>query len=279
MFDDLSLLHDIDGVGDLGDDAHVMGDEQHRRAVALLQFVDQRQDLLLRGHVQRGRGFVRDQQDGFQNQRHRDHDPLALAARQLMRIAAEDAFDIGQMDLLHDRHGATAALRGGQVGVQLHHLHDLVAHAQDRVQCGHGLLEDHRNAGRAQVAHLGLRQGQQVAALQPDRAPRDAQRVGQQPHDRQRGDGFPRPGFAHQADGLARADGHVDALQDRGVSRRLGQGHGQVAGLKHHVGRVEIACLELHQPALFFSRGSSMSRAASPRRLIDRMHSDSAMPG
>ncbi|UGA37136.1 hypothetical protein JOS77_23880 [Chromobacterium haemolyticum] len=45
-----------------------------------LQVRDQLQDLLLDGHVQRGGGFVGNQQLGFAGDRHRDHHPLLLAA-------------------------------------------------------------------------------------------------------------------------------------------------------------------------------------------------------
>jgi hypothetical protein len=54
--------------------------EQHGRALAALQVVDQMQDLRLRGDVQRGGRFIGDQQGGFQGQRHGDHGALALAA-------------------------------------------------------------------------------------------------------------------------------------------------------------------------------------------------------
>ena len=50
---------------------------------------DQRQDLRLDRHVERGRRLVGDQQRRAARQRHRDHHALAHAARQLVRIAVE----------------------------------------------------------------------------------------------------------------------------------------------------------------------------------------------
>ena len=47
----------------------------------------QLQDLRLRGDVERGGRLVGDQQRRLEHQRHRDHDALALAARELVRIA------------------------------------------------------------------------------------------------------------------------------------------------------------------------------------------------
>ena len=101
---------------------------------------------------------------------------------------------------------ATARRRrsaAGKLGVKLHHLHDLLADAQDGVQRGHRLLEDHGHADRAQFAHLRLRQRQQVPPLKRDGPARDAQRLRQQPHDRKRGHRLARAGFADKAHRLA----------------------------------------------------------------------------
>jgi hypothetical protein len=67
-------------VGNLGYHAKVVRDEQHARAVALLQIEHQLQDLRLRGDVQRRGGFVSDEQHRVQHQRHGDHDALTLTA-------------------------------------------------------------------------------------------------------------------------------------------------------------------------------------------------------
>ena len=53
--------HDDDAVGHLGDDAHVVGDEDDRRAELALQVADQLEDLRLHGDVERGRRLVGDQ--------------------------------------------------------------------------------------------------------------------------------------------------------------------------------------------------------------------------
>ena len=63
-----------------------MGDEQDGGVVAFLDLFDQFEDLLLGGDVQCGRGFVSDQKRRLQDQGHRDHDPLALTAGELVGI-------------------------------------------------------------------------------------------------------------------------------------------------------------------------------------------------
>ena len=54
-------IHDDDLVGDLGDDAEVVGDHDDRRAVVVLELVHQLEDLGLRRHVECGRRLVGDQ--------------------------------------------------------------------------------------------------------------------------------------------------------------------------------------------------------------------------
>ena len=105
--DDAALLHHRDVVGDLAHDVEVVGDEQHRHAVARLQALQQLEDLRLHGDVERGGRLVGDEEIGAVGERHGDHDALALAAGQLMRIGAEPLGGIGNADLLEqlDRRG------------------------------------------------------------------------------------------------------------------------------------------------------------------------------
>src|SRR5687767_15253298 len=54
-------VHDRDPVGDVGDDAEVMGDEDQAHLPFLLQISEQSHDLRLYRDVQCGRGLVGDQ--------------------------------------------------------------------------------------------------------------------------------------------------------------------------------------------------------------------------
>ncbi len=76
----LALVHDDGAVGDLGDDTHVVGDEEDGHVLLLLQHLDELEDLRLDRHVEGGRRLVGDQQLGPAGQRHGDHDALAHAA-------------------------------------------------------------------------------------------------------------------------------------------------------------------------------------------------------
>ena len=60
--------------------------QQNRQAEAFLEAFEELQDLGLDGHVERRRRLVGDQQRRFQREAHRDHRPLAHAARELVRV-------------------------------------------------------------------------------------------------------------------------------------------------------------------------------------------------
>ena len=125
-----------------------MGDEQHRHAVFRLEIGEQLQDLRLHGDVERGGRLVGDEQVRPVGERHGDHHALALAAGKLMRIGAEtrgriDDADLGQKrDHLRARRSRAAAMQGDDLA-------DLPLDRMQRIERGHRLLEDHRDAGAA----------------------------------------------------------------------------------------------------------------------------------
>ena len=66
-----------------------MRGEQHRDAALLGELLQQLEDLRLDGHVERGGRLVRDDELGLRQQRQRDHQPLPLAAGELVRQLVE----------------------------------------------------------------------------------------------------------------------------------------------------------------------------------------------
>ena len=86
LLDHLPGVHHQHAVGDVGDDAEVVGDEHDRRARRVAEVTQLAQDLGLDRHVQRGRRLVGDQQLRRARERHRDHHALAHPARELVRV-------------------------------------------------------------------------------------------------------------------------------------------------------------------------------------------------
>jgi hypothetical protein len=215
-------------VGNLRDHAEVVRDEQHAGAVRAHQLADQREDLRLRRDVERGRRLVGDQQRGLEHQRHRDHDPLPLAARQLMRIGGDHARRIGQLDRADDRQHLRAAVRRRKRRVRREHFVDLVAATHHRIQRGHRLLEHHRHPCAAQRLQSRLGGRQQVLAGEQDLAAGRAKIRRKQAHRRMRDDGLARTGFADEAHDFAGIHGEADAGDRVRAIRTGGQRDGEI---------------------------------------------------
>ncbi len=142
FFDDLAGIHHHHALRGFGHHAHGMGDQHYRHAEALLHVLQQIEDLRLDGHVERGGGLVGNDELGLAGERHGDHDALAHAARELMRIMMHALFRIGNLHQLQhlDRPGERLLVRQALMDTQA--FRDLLADGQHRIERGHGLLED-----------------------------------------------------------------------------------------------------------------------------------------
>ena len=259
-FDQFAGVHDADAVRHFGDDAEIVGDQQHAHAALALQLRQQVENLRLDGDVERRRRLVGDQQVGLAGQRDGDHHALLHAAGKLEGIFVEPPLGVGDADLAQQFQHALAGRLAAQVAMAVEHFADLHADGQHRVEAGRRLLEDHRDARAAHLAHVGFGQGQQFLAFQPDAAAGDAPGRRQQAHDALRRRRFAAAGFAEQGEGFAGGNGKGNAV-DR--SKRLfsgGEAEAQVGDFEH-------------QAAL----GSKASRTASANRLAASTRMNMAM--
>ena len=166
LLDDLAALHHADPVGELAHDAEIVGDEQHRHAEPRLDVFQELQDLRLHRDVERGGRLVGDQQIGLVGERHGDHHALALAAGQLVRIAAEPPRRVGNADLVEQFEDAGARRLAGNALMQQQNFADLLLDRVQRIERRHRLLENDGDVVAAHLADLALRHGQQFAALE-----------------------------------------------------------------------------------------------------------------
>ena len=109
--------------------------------------------------IKGGGRFVGDEQFGFVDERHGDHDPLAHAAGELVRVFIHPCFRRGDADARQHFHAAPAHFRGGGRVMQGHRFGQLPADGVDRIERGHGLLENHADLATAQAAEGGQRRG------------------------------------------------------------------------------------------------------------------------
>ena len=104
--------------------------------------------------------------------------------------------------------------RVGQTPVEAQGLGHLLADGEDRVQGGHGFLEDHGDAVAPDLAHPVLGAAAQVFPLEADLPGHRGRGGGQEPQDGHGGDGLAAAGFPHQPQGLA--GGQVEAHPGHG---------------------------------------------------------------
>src|SRR4051812_11778373 len=249
----------------LGHDAQIVRDEDHRGAELVLQLADEIEDLRLDRHVERGGRLVGDQHLRIAGERHGDHHALAHAAGELVRILAQPRLGLRYVHEAEHLHRALGRRGARQALVQLDRLGDLPADGEHRIQRGHRLLEDHRDAVAAQIAHLGFAQLEQVASLVADRAADDAPRGRHQSQDGKRADALAAAGLADDAKRLALRQAVADAVDGA---------HHAIAGEEM---RLQVVDLEDHMRLA--SRGSSASRSPSPMRLTESTVSDRKMLG
>ena len=226
FLDDSAGIHDHHAVCDLGHHAEIVGDQHDGGARALAQVAQQVEDLRLDGDVQCRRRLVGDQDLGIAGQRHGDHHALAHAARKLVRVFVEPGLRRGNLHQPQHLQRAGACLGVADGAVKVDGLDDLLAHGLHRVEAGHRLLEDHRDRIAPDGAHLGLRQLEEVTALELDGSGRHASwRVRHQPHDRQRCHRLAATRFAHDAELLARRQREthaVDGSEHAAAGTKLG---------------------------------------------------------
>ena len=126
---------------------------------SLLEILDELQDLGLDGHVEGRRRLVGDEQVRAVDERHGDHHALAHAARQLVRIGVDAALGGRDADALEHVDDFALGLLGVDLAVRAHRLDDLVADAIERMQAGHGVLEDHGQLVAAHGLHVRMPTG------------------------------------------------------------------------------------------------------------------------
>ena len=108
--DGAPAVHHHDAIGHLGNDPHVVSDQDNRGARAVLKLPEQVENLRLDGDIERGGRFVCNQNAWLAGKRHRNHHPLAHAARHLVRIFIDSLLRGGNAHCVQHLDGALPGL-------------------------------------------------------------------------------------------------------------------------------------------------------------------------
>ncbi|MNV56998.1 hypothetical protein D3C71_1493080 [compost metagenome] len=209
-----------------------MRNQHQRHAAVFLQGAQQIQNLRLDGHIQRGGGFVCNQQARVAGNGHGDHHALVHAARHLVRVVVQARTGGRDTNLLQQLGGAFACTGLVHLQVQAQHFHQLKADGEARVQAGRRVLENHGHVLAHQGAALGVGQAQQVVPRKTQPVGADTARVANQSHQRHHGDAFPGTRLPDDAQHFTFVKLQADAVH--GVHYRAlgGKLHAEVVYLK-----------------------------------------------
>ena len=141
---------------------------------------------------------------GFERARHGDDHALALAARQLVRIADRRELRGRQPDAVEHLSARASASRRLSAGMPAEAFGDLLADRLERVQRRHRLLEHHADVVAAQARTSRSRSRARMSVpSKSDRARRRARRAGSSRMTRERRHRLAGAGFADQPHHLA----------------------------------------------------------------------------
>ncbi len=204
-------------LADLGHDAQVMRDEQERRAVPGLHRRRSGSGSLLHRHVQRGCGFIRDDQLRFRRKGRGDQDALAHPAGQLVRIAAASRGP-GRGCCTSSSSSSARASALARVQPRISTSRSVICRADPArgVQRGQRVLRDQRAAGPDQAAAVLRRQsaaGRSPSSMIWPDSHFDC--AGQDAQHRLADHRLARAAFADQPAHLARRDRQRHIAQDR----------------------------------------------------------------
>ena len=217
-----------------------------------MQLGHQLDDAGLDGDVERGGGFVGDDEAGAGGEGHGDQHALAHAAGELMGVAGEQVGAIGEVHRFECGQCAGEALgRAGdaEMGEMLVHLG---ADGVDGVQRGQRLLRDEGDVAAEEGTALRGRHADEIVAVEMQGAAGDLEAGRQELGDGAADHGFAGAGFADEAEHLAGLQREIEPADDGQV---LAGGDGEAAGDQQRHSRPSTM------------RTSRVRRRPSPRRL------------
>ena len=211
---DVARVEHHDVIRDLGHHGEVVRDVDGGCPFLLDDRLERLEHLDLGGDVQSGGRLVEDQQVRIAAQRHCGHQPLQLAAGDLVRVTPAQAVGVGKLQRTVELLGAAVGLLAVQLAVQHRGFRDLLPDGQCGIEGGGGALREVGDALAAKGAFLLRRHGDDVPPVQPDLAAGELQ-TGLGVSQRGQGNGgLARARLADQRDHLAALDLEAHALDD-----------------------------------------------------------------
>ena len=207
---DAAGVHDHDCVGCLGEEAEVVGDEDEGHSARGAEGDQQVHDFGLGCDIQRGGGFVGDDEVGFGDEGGGDDDALSHSAGEFVGVGAHSLVRGGDGDFAEFLEGDVFRVRALGDAVRGEDFGELVADGEDGVEGGHRVLKDGGDFASARLSHFLLGEGEQVASGEADGSGGDFSGGSDEVDDGGGEEGFSGAGFADDAEALAGGEGEGD---------------------------------------------------------------------
>ena len=202
-----------------------MGNEEDAHAELCAHVVEEVEDDLLHGDIQRGGGLIGDDEVGLQRHGGGDEHALLHAAGQLVRVLVIAARRVIDADALQQLQRLSLALGRSTNLVDAQPLLHRGADGLHRVEGVVRVLRDEADAPPTQLTPLAATQRSDIAAIEGDGSGIDGGIRGQQADGCHGGGGLAGAGLAHDGGHLPRVNLEVDALHGGNVTTCSGIGH------------------------------------------------------
>jgi hypothetical protein len=175
LLDHPPRIHDRDTITQMRNHTEIVGDKHDGRPAVDSQLIQELENLRLSGDVQCRSRLVSYKQDGLEQERHCDHDPLAHATRELVGIVVDAVGRIRYSDLFEglDRKAAQYPTIAALTGVRGLRVNYLRTDREDRIEARKGVLKNHRELATADAAHCFRVRCKQVGPVEDDPAARN----------------------------------------------------------------------------------------------------------
>ena len=207
-----------DQVGELGDESHVVADQDDGRPDLALELTERLHHLALDDDIEGARRLVGDDDLGVQHGRDRHDRPLLHPSGQLVRIAPRDGGrqpDLGQ--LLHDP-GIELLLRPAGRLVGEDRVDHLVFDAHHRVERVHRALRHEGDVAQADLAERVVIEGEEILVAEEHPPADDAAGRPGHPHERRRHRRLAGTRLPDEPEALAGAQLERDMIHGRDVA-------------------------------------------------------------
>ena len=198
-FNDFPRIHYGNPVCHIRHDCQIVRNQQHCHLELLLKALDKFQNLCLDGDIERGCGFIGDEQTRLTRECHRNHDALFHAAGHLMRILIVTRRGFRNPHLFQHLNRCVSGGSAAEVLMQADCFRNLVTYCENGIETCHRFLKNHSDVVALNLPFFDSGEARDVLSFEINSTTGDKPcRLRHELDKRKRGDAFPAARFADE---------------------------------------------------------------------------------